>query len=50
MSAEWRRAKLTPQQRDQIRQRHEDGETRMALAAAFGVSVQTIRNNSETRR
>lgn len=38
--------KLTPEQRDEIRQRVADGEAVLSLAAEFGVSVRTIRQNS----
>lgn len=38
--------KLTPAQRDEIRRRVADGEARADLAAEFGVSVRTIRQNS----
>jgi DNA invertase Pin-like site-specific DNA recombinase len=40
------RPKLTPSQRDQIRQRIADGESVRELAAEFGVSARTIRQNS----
>jgi DNA-binding NarL/FixJ family response regulator len=33
-------------QRDEIRRRIADGETVLALAAEFGVSVRTIRNHT----
>jgi DNA-binding NarL/FixJ family response regulator len=38
--------KLTPAQRDEIRQRVADGESTKELAAEFGVSVRTIQQNS----
>jgi len=40
------RPKLTPPQRDEIRRRIEDGEAPVDLAAEYGVSVRTIRQNS----
>lgn len=39
-------SKLTPAQRDEIRRRVADGEPVTGLAAEFGVSVRTIRQNS----
>jgi DNA-binding CsgD family transcriptional regulator len=39
-------SKLTPAQRDEIRQRVADGESTKELAAEFGVSVRTIQQNS----
>lgn len=39
-------AKLTPSQRDEIRRRVGEGEGVRALAAEFGVSTRTIRQNS----
>lgn len=38
--------KLTPAQRDEIRRRVADGDTVLDLAAEFGVSVRTVRQNS----
>ncbi len=38
------RRKLTPEQIDQIKQRHANGETVRALALAYQVSAGTIRN------
>ncbi|MFE2967515.1 Hin recombinase [Streptomyces sp. NPDC059340] len=38
--------KLTPAQRDEIRRRIADGDAVLGLAAEFGVSVRTIRQNS----
>jgi hypothetical protein len=40
------RPKLTPVQRDEIRRRVAEGETVAVLAAEFGVSTRTIRQNS----
>lgn len=39
----YQRPKLTPQQRDEIRQRLTNGETVRALAAEYAVSTDTIR-------
>ncbi|MEV5957251.1 helix-turn-helix domain-containing protein [Streptomyces sp. NPDC051987] len=42
----YKRPKLTPAQRDQIRRRLVDGELARDLAVEFGVTVGTIRNHS----
>ena len=42
----WTKPKLTPAQRDEIRQRVTDGETPADLAVEYGVSVATIRSYS----
>jgi hypothetical protein len=42
----YRPSKLTPARRDEIRRRVGEGEPLTDLAAEFGVSVRTIRQNS----
>lgn len=42
----WQRPKLTPAQRDEIRERRAGGESAAELAVEFGVTTETIRNNS----
>jgi hypothetical protein len=41
-TAAWTKAKVTPQQWDEIRQRYENGETAASLAQEFGVRAYTI--------
>lgn len=42
--------KITPAQRDEIRQRYADGETSWALAAEFGVTAHTVQKYVDARR
>jgi DNA-directed RNA polymerase specialized sigma24 family protein len=39
---QWVKARLTPKQRDEIRQRYLNGETAASLATEFGLSYSTV--------